>query len=115
MARAGKVVIEPSHLVGDTRRLAADLKQGGDQVSHNQAFRTGGKIGAATPYRTGALFNTVAVRQVAGGWGVTYGGGLPYAGYIERLRHPVRKGCRGSRTEFRRALEQLAAQAVRRV
>ena len=109
------VTVDASHLVADTKQLTAGLESGSDAVSHQQAFRTSGKIGAATPYRTGRLYNTVTVVQVHGGWGVTYGGGLPYAGYIENRKHPVRRGARGSRTEFRRALEALAEREVRRV
>lgn len=113
--QTGKVLIDTSHLQRDTRRLVSGLTSGGDRVAHDQAFRTTGRVGAATPVRTGALVQTVGVKQVAGGWGVTYGGSLPYAGYIEKRKHPVRKGARGSRTEFRKALELLAGQETRRV
>ncbi len=115
MARTQKVTVDTTHLQRDMAQLQAGLERGGDRVAQAQAFRTMGRVAAATPYRTGALFSTVSYTQVQGGWGVTYGGGLPYAGYIEKHRHPVRKGARGSRTEFRKALEELARTETRRV
>ena len=115
MAKTMKVSVDTRQLLRDTKDLARGLEGGSDHVSHEQAFRTGGKIGAKTPYRTGALYRTVDVVAVHGGWGVTYGGGLPYAGYVENLKHPVRSGMRGCRTEFKRALEALARQEVKHV
>lgn len=126
MARQrAKVVVDTSHLERDTARLVAGLKAGGPHEAAAQAQRTAARVRAATPVRTGRLRSTVGtvptfvygrgVGQGPGAWGVTYGGGLPYAGKIERSRHPVRKGARGSKTEFQRACNEVAERLVGRV
>jgi Bacteriophage HK97-gp10, putative tail-component len=107
------VAVDTSQFTRDMRTLTTGLKEGSDTVAHQQAGRTADKTRANTPVRTGTLQSTVGVTPSMGGWGVTYGGGLPYAGYIERKRHPVRKGARGARTEFTRALGEMTGRVAR--
>ena len=116
---AAKILLDTKALLRDTKRLAAGLKSGGDHEAHQQAFRTAGKIGANTPVRTGALLATEHVVQTTSkgvpGWGVTYGSGVRYH-YVQNARRKiVKRGMRGCRQEFKRALDALAAREVSKV
>ena len=114
-ARGRKVIVDTSKAERDLGQLAAAITAQGPNVGRRQAARTAPKIRGYVPVLTGALRNTVTAVPVDKGGGVTYGGGLRYAGFIERTRHPVRRGARGSRTEFFRAMKELADMEVRRV
>lgn len=115
MARAREVVIDTSHLTRDTRQLTAGLTAGGLTASYNQAVQTAGKLSGLVPVRTGALRSTVAAVAVTGGYGVTYGSGQVYH-YVQNARLKiVKRGTRGSRAAFYRALQAVAEREVGRV
>lgn len=112
---ARKVIVDTSHLTRDTRQLAAGLSAGGLTASYNQSVQTAGKVRDVTPVRTGLLRSTVAAVKVTGGYGVAYGGGLKYAGPMNNRFKVVRRGTRGSRVAFYRALQALAEREVAKV
>lgn len=110
-----KVTVDTSHLEGDTRRLAAGIASGAKRESFFQATRTAAKTRGFTPVRTGALLSTVGTADVPGGTGVTYGSGARYH-YVQNARQKiVKKGSRGSRTEWFRTLQALAGREVGKV
>lgn len=126
--QTGKIVIDTAHLERDTRRLTVALESGGKEEAHQQALRTAERIRAQTPIRTGALRSTITVtscwvdatRRSPGGngWGVTYGGpgkAWRYGWVINARQRNVKKGARGCKTEFLRALDQLTAREVQRI
>jgi hypothetical protein len=78
---------------------------------------------AKTPVRTGALRDTIGVvaTYVYGrgktpggeGYGVTYGTGLGrYPWVVNARQKTVKKGARGSRVEFQRALQTVLDREV---
>lgn len=110
-----KVILDTSHLERDTRQLANGISSGAKRESYFQAVRTAAKIRDATPVRTGALRSTVGTADVPGGTGVTYGSGVRYH-YVQNARLKiVKRGTRGSRTEWYRTLQTLAGREVGKV
>jgi hypothetical protein len=105
------VEYDTSDLDRALRALASGLDRAVTRAETDQATRTAGEIRAETPRRTGRLAATIR-----GGAGqVFYGGGLPYAGYIEGRTHAVAHATRGAPDAFYRACAQAAVNEVRRI
>lgn len=120
-----KVTVDATALLRDSRQLVDRLRTGGMVSAREQADRTAAKIAVNTPVRTGALRSTVGVTQSwvnaarggpgGAGWGATYGSGATYH-YVQNARRKiVKKGMRGCRQEFRRAVQLLTEREVNRV
>lgn len=108
---ADPVSVDTSGLRRKLARLAAGLGPAGDLAARRQAEQTAKAIADRTPVRTGALRSTVGVTSDGRGFGVTYGGGLPYANYIDHRTDAVEDGVDGAHESFKRAVE-LAANHV---
>jgi hypothetical protein len=104
--------VDTSNLTRFMRELSSGLRARGDDVARRQADTTASKIKGRVPVRTGRLSNTVAVVPVTNGFGVTYGGDLPYARYIERRSNAVADGVSGSEVTFARDAETMARTVV---
>jgi hypothetical protein len=105
----GSVEVDWSQLDAALTRLSRGLTAGGQTVAQRQATATAGKIRAAVPRRSGRLASSVAVTPVPGGFGVTYGQGVPYAAYIEKRSHAVANGTAGAEVEYVNACRAMAA------
>jgi Bacteriophage HK97-gp10, putative tail-component len=112
---AGSVEVDTRQLEKAGRQLAKGLEEGGQAGARSQAERTATAVRNGVPRRTGRLAATVAVVTESGGYGVTYGGGLPYAGYIEKRSNAVADGIEGADTEFAAAMNELAQREARRL
>ena len=119
---ATKVEVDYRQLQRDLKRLGDGIADGVAHVAADQAETTAAKIDSYTPVRTGLLASTVGSRMDASaryGTGaiVTYGGSprLPYASYINNRNRPIKRGCRGARTDFYARLQALTAREVRRI
>jgi hypothetical protein len=124
--QTAKITIDTTGLRRDMGRLTTALGFRGTGEAHAQAERTAERIRAQTPVDTGALLATIGVvatwvaatRRSPGGdgWGVTYGTGLGrYPWVVNSRQRVVKKGARGARTEFKRALDGVAAEEVNRL
>lgn len=106
----------------DTRKLDADLAQlvrGLDRaavdLTRTQAELTASTIASQVPVRTGRLKSTVGNMPVIGGYGVTYGGQLPYRWYIEGRTHAVNSTIRTAGPLFIKAAEAAATAEANRI
>jgi hypothetical protein len=116
MAAAGnRVEVDWTPLDRALDQLASGLTSGGNVIAQRQATSTASKVRAGVPRRTGRLAGTVGVTPVDGGFGVTYGGGLPYAAYIEKRSHAVARGGAGAESEYGRAAWTLAQSVASRL
>ena len=104
----GRVEVDTTELQRAFRELSVELTAGGQTGARRQADATASRIRTGVPRRTGRLAATVAVVGVDGGYGVTYGGSLPYAGYIERRSQAVAHGSEGAASTFETAMRALA-------
>lgn len=104
--------VDVSAVVRGLRALAAGLDRTGPRVAFEQAGRTSAKVRSGVPVRTGRLASTVDAVRVPDGAAVVYGGTLPYARYIERRAHAVKRGIAGAQTEFHRAMVDAAEREV---
>jgi hypothetical protein len=102
------VTIDTSELDAYASRLAADLAAGGDRVAREAADRVAGDIARAVPHLTGRLAASVAVTQEPGGYGVSYGEGVPYARKIERRDGTVADAVESGAGTFPVAVESMA-------
>ena len=109
------VEVDTSGLVAGMRALGKGLERVSPRVGMAQATETARAIAAGVPVRSGALRATVGVTVARDGAGVTYGGGLPYAGYIEGRAHAVEDGVDGADDAFHRKMTNAAEAEVRRL
>lgn len=109
---SASVEVDTSDVERGMRQLAAGLDASGTAAARRQAEATAGDVRRGVPRRTGRLAATVGTTPVDGGYGVTYGGTLPYADYIERRAHAVERGTSGAATTFGRAMQAVARTEV---
>jgi hypothetical protein len=114
MTGAG-VEIDTTDLVRGMRQLGNGLERQSKTVGMEQARRTASDVKANTPVRTGRLRATITVVAVSDGGAVTYGGGLPYADYIEGRTHAGEDAVDGADTTFHAAMEHAAEREVSRL
>ena len=110
-----EVQIDTTKLVRAGKQLTTGLTRGGKNAAQRQASQTADRVRGGVPVRTGLLASTVGVTADGEGYGVTYGGGLRYAGYIENRNHPVGLGVKGAAEEFVNTCNQLAGEEVRKI
>lgn len=97
-------------------RLVEGIDSGSRRAALEAATYTAGAIRPLVPVRTGALRSTVGVSDEAGdAVAVTYGGGLPYADYIERRTGAVEAGVAMGTDRFVRAEQEMARQEARKL
>ena len=92
-----------------------ELEREAPRVGMAEATATANAIRAGVPRRSGRLAGTVGAEHTPGGGAVTYGGGLPYAAYIERRAHAVARALAGAPGRFRSSCARVAADAAARV
>lgn len=96
-------------------RLAAALDEVPDRIGYGTAQATAAVMRSRVPVRSGRLRSTVDAVVVAGGGAVTYGGTLPYAGYIERRAHAVTSTVPPSIPVYVAAMRRAAETEVDRI
>lgn len=109
------VEVDTSQLQRAMAQLAARLDAGGTAAARAQAENTAGRVRQNVPRRTGRLAATVQTTPDGDGWAVTYGGGLPYANYIDHRSHATERGLDGAQLQFHRDMEALARSEVARL
>jgi hypothetical protein len=107
------VEVDTTDLERGMRKLAAGLDRAGSRVGMSEASDTARDIRAQVPVLSGRLAATVTAVPVRDGAAVTYGGGLPYAGYIEGRAHAVEDGLDGAERSFHGAMSDAAEREVR--
>lgn len=113
---AASVTVDTAQLQRDTRRLVDGIRSGADTGARRQANETASRVSRNVPRRTGRLASTVGVvGEAGGGYGVTYGGDLPYANYIEHRSGAVAAGVEGAELTFTSAMAAVAAREVGRL
>jgi hypothetical protein len=85
-----RVEIDTSKLEKYARRLAEGLDKNGMGLAREFAEQTAAAIRQQTPVLTGRLQSSISVVPFPDGYGVTYGGGVPYARKAERREHMVK-------------------------
>lgn len=93
-------------------KLAGDLPTVAQKAALDEAKRVRARIVPNVPRRSGRLVSTVDVVTIPDGAAVSYGGGLPYAAYIERRSHAVARGVVGAADEYHRAAVTAAEQLI---
>ena len=102
------VTVDTSELDAYASRLATDLATGADRTARDAADRVASDIERGVPHLTGRLAASVAVTQETGGYGVSYGDGVPYAGKIERRDHTVADAVETGAGTYPDAAESMA-------
>ena len=95
--------------------MAAGIESGSARVAAQVAADTATAIRDRVPVRTGRLAATVGTVPTPDGAAVTYGGGLPYARYIEHRTGAVADGAAGAAERFDRAQTDMARTEVRKL
>lgn len=96
-------------------KLLDGLDNGSGLLSRQHAAEAADSIRAQTPVLTGRLISTIDVVQDGEGYGVTYGGDLPYAWVIERQSHAVDSARAEAPDRFHRDGTDMAEKEVRRL
>lgn len=109
------VEIDTRELIAAVHRLAGALDAGGKSGAQTEAERTAAAIARNVPRRTGRLAATVATVAERDGYAVTYGGGLPYAGYIENRTGAVADATADADRSFVAAMVTLAETEARKL
>jgi hypothetical protein len=110
-----RVHLDDSDLRRALQQLSAGIGRRSERTGYTQAVSTASRIRGRVPVRTGRLAATVHAGPSSGGGSVTYGGGLPYARYIEKRSHAVRDGLRGVDVQYQRAMSDVAETEARRI
>jgi Bacteriophage HK97-gp10, putative tail-component len=109
------VDVDMSALTSGVRQLADGLERAGPRVAASHAQATAAAIRARVPVRSGRLAATVQTSAELHGATVHYGGGLPYARYIENRTQAVADGTAGTEARFADAMERAGAEEVRKL
>lgn len=109
------VDIDYSDVTRGMAQLSAALPHDAAKVGLAYANVTAGRIRSRVPHRSGRLAGTVRAVAEPAGAAVTYGGGLPYAGYIEGRSHAVAGGLAGAQTGYYTAMFTAAKTEVGRL
>lgn len=109
------VEVDWSHVQRGMRQLADGIDAGSLRTAREQATATAAAIRPRVPVRTGALRSTVTVVDQPDGAGVTYGGDLPYANYIEHRSDAVADGVAATAEQYGRAATEMARREVRKL
>jgi hypothetical protein len=110
-----RVEVDTRALEAGLRQLVTGVARGTGPVAGKTANAVAGRVRALVPVRTGRLRNTVTAEQVGPTATVRYGGGLPYAGYIDGRTHATTRGTEGAGATFYAACYALAAVEVHRL
>jgi hypothetical protein len=112
---AAGVEFDTTKLQRAMRELVDGIERGARTGARTAAEQCAQKMRDNTPYRTGALESTIGVTGEPDGSGVTYGGGLRYAWYIEGRNHPVARAVDGADDSFARDMHEMAANVAGRL
>lgn len=115
MTDPGRVEVDTSELEAGIRQLARGLDDAGPRVGGATAATVASRLRGMVPVRTGRLRATVATSRLVDGAAVHYGGGLPYAGYIDGRTHATDRALSGAPLMFRTAMAAAGAVEVRRL
>jgi hypothetical protein len=115
MTGEGRVEVDTSDLERGVRQLAAGLGGTGRTVGTAQASVVAGTLRSLIPRRTGRLVTTVTVQSVTDGAEVHYGGGLPYAAYIDHRTGATDTATAGAEASFAAAMYAAGAVQVNRL
>lgn len=112
---AARVEVDTTELDAAFSSLSRGLTVGGRELTTKAATKTASEIRGKVPVRSGRLAATVGTRPDGLGTAVTYGGGLPYARYIEKRTNAVGSSVEGARAEYTREAFSLAAREARKL
>lgn len=114
MTGAG-IEVDWSDVQRGVAHLVDGLDEGAKRTAREAAVRTAAAVRPRVPMLTGRLRSTVEVVDVPDGAGVTYGGGLPYATYIEHRSGAVEDGVAATSDDYGRAAVEMARREVRKL
>jgi Bacteriophage HK97-gp10, putative tail-component len=109
------VEVDTTALERGARQLAAGLERASARVGSSHAAQVASTVRARVPVRSGRLRSTVVAAPTTNGGTVSYGGGLPYANYIEHRTGAVAGALAGAPQAFGAALTVAAAAEVNRL
>ena len=115
MTDQGRVEVDTSDLERGIRQLAVGLDAAGPRAGMTSASSVASRLRANIPSRTGRLRGTVTTSPVPAGAAVHYGGGVPYAGYIDRRTSATERALQGAEPTFSAAMYAAAAAEVRKL
>lgn len=107
---AAAVTVDTDQLDRGLRELVAGLAS--TAAARAQADATARDIARAVPVRSGRLRATVGTRPDGRGYAVTYGGGLPYANYIEHRSNAVADAVDGADAQFKGRCDSQARKVI---
>lgn len=113
MADRGRVEIDTAELERYAARLADNLTAHGPDLARRHAERVAQQIRGNVPRRSGRLAASVKVNNERDGSAVEYGGGVPYATYIEHRTSTVADATDDAAEPFYRDAVQLAESEAR--
>ena len=108
------VTIDTSKLEQYGHRLADGLTINGMGLARLFAEQTAQAIRGQVPVVTGRLQGSVQVVPFPDGYGVSYGGGVPYARKIERRDHTVKTNVDSAVARYPKEAHSLAETEARR-
>lgn len=97
------------------RSLAAGIERNALDAAADSAEHTAGKLRGILPVRSGRLKGSVKVLRGSKDAAVSYGSGVPYAGYIDRRTDATDRAVEGADDDFRRRCETVADREARKV
>lgn len=112
---AFRVEVDTRELEAGIRQLGRGLDAAGPRVASSTASSVASRLRGMVPVRTGRLRNTVTVSRLDAGAAVRYGGGLPYAGYIDGRTGATERATQGAPAAFHTAMTAAAATEVRKL
>jgi hypothetical protein len=112
---SSRVEVDTRELDAGLRQLVTGVSRGIGPVAGRTAQQVAGRVRALVPVRTGRLRRTVTSEQVGPTATVHYGGGLPYAHYIDGRTGATTRGTEGAGRTFYAGCWALGATEVGRL
>jgi hypothetical protein len=111
-----RVEIDTRKLVAGVHKLADGVADTAPTVARQAAETVAANIRAGLPVRTGRLVGSVTVvADPDGGYGVSYGAGVPYARPVAARTGAVGAGIQGVPEDFARDCRTVAERQISRL
>jgi len=114
MPSAGHVEVDTAAFDQSMRRFLANVDRSSTDTAQETCSTIADNIRNHTPVLTGRLVGSVDVVRDKDGAAVTYGGGVPYAGKIERRTHAVANAVNSAAPTFTKAMQSMTDKEARR-
>jgi len=109
------VTVDTSDVTRGLAKLSRNVATDTGTAARQAAGAVASSLRSNTPKRTGRLAATISVVRAGDGWGVSFGGGLPYARPVAARTRNVARAIAGKPDTFYRAVRTMTETQIGRL